>query len=162
MGGYRPTAPQALARPFGIEQFTRSARAEARAVSAALLGMAGGRFVVCLIPAPTAFYPVWFCLFVELIAAGLLVGVGWAQLRIPEPTLDIDPRCSMCTKHGASQAERRPAHPPIAQLTQAGTATHSDVGPVQVNSATQRATGAASGADGKQDLRPQTRISRNV
>lgn len=108
MGGYGLVAPAALVRPFGIELPSSSARTEVRAVyggfgvavvavlvlaaldlggiragaatavAAALLGMAGGRLAARVIEAPTAFYPVWFYLWVELIIAGLLLGAAWA------------------------------------------------------------------------------------
>lgn len=108
MGVYGLVAPAALVRPFRIALDGADARAEVRAVyggfgvaiavvlavagldlggirvgavtavAAALLGMAGGRLAARVAEAPRAFYPVWFYLCVELLAAALLLLAVWA------------------------------------------------------------------------------------
>ena len=104
MGGYGLAAPAALIRPFGISLDRPEARAEVRAVyggfgvavagvlayalarpelrsgivlavAVALIGMAFGRIVSALVGDRTTFYPNWFYLLVELVAAGALLFV---------------------------------------------------------------------------------------
>lgn len=95
-------APARLVRPFGVEVVTAEGRTEVRAVyggfgvaiagllvvafldgdgirqgavvavAVALAGMAAGRLVGRVFDRPSAFYPIWFYFWVELIAAGLL------------------------------------------------------------------------------------------
>ena len=48
------------------------------AVSAALLGMAGGRLASRLTEPPRSFYPSWFYFWLEIIGGGLLLLAAWA------------------------------------------------------------------------------------
>ena len=102
MGLLGLVAPAGLVRPFGIGVGSAEARTEVRAVyggfgvaiaallvvafvdgdgiregavvavAVALVGMAAGRLVGRVFDRPSAFYPIWFYFWVELIAAGLL------------------------------------------------------------------------------------------
>ena len=102
MGVYALAAPDALVRPFGTTLGGAASRSEVRAVyggfglaiagvlayaavqvdvragilitvAAALAGMAFGRLVSAVVDKRTAFYPNWFYLIVEVVAAGALV-----------------------------------------------------------------------------------------
>jgi hypothetical protein len=98
-------APTAVVRPFGVALSNSDAPAEVRAVyggfgvaiavllgaaavdvdglrpgavwavAVALAGMAFGRLVARLVERPTAFYPVWFYFWVEVVVAAVLVGL---------------------------------------------------------------------------------------
>jgi hypothetical protein len=102
MGLLGLVAPARLVRPFGIEVAGAEGRTEVRAVyggfgvaiagllvaafldadgirrgavvavAVALAGMAAGRLVGRVVDRPSAFYPIWFYFWVELVAAGLL------------------------------------------------------------------------------------------
>lgn len=106
MGVYALAAPAALLKPFGMVPEQATARAEVRAVyggfgvaiaavlgyaavapapvragvlitvGAALAGMAFGRIVSGVMDGRTPFYPNWFYLLVEAIAAGALFWVA--------------------------------------------------------------------------------------
>ncbi|MFI5715676.1 DUF4345 family protein [Nocardia sp. NPDC051750] len=106
MGVYALTAPARLTRPFGIAVTTAAGRSEVRAVyggfglavsgvlcwaaaasddlrrgavvavAAALAGMAAGRVVSRLLDTSSAFYPVWFYFWVEVVAAAALLAVN--------------------------------------------------------------------------------------
>jgi hypothetical protein len=103
IGMFGLVAPTALVRPFRMELPVPEARTEVRAVyggfgvavaallvaaaldvggirrgavvavAVALAGMALGRLVGRLVDRPTAFYPIWFYFWVELVAAAVLL-----------------------------------------------------------------------------------------
>ncbi|HWD82063.1 MAG TPA: DUF4345 domain-containing protein [Kribbella sp.] len=101
MGLYGLVAPGALVRPFGIEVGGANGRGEVRAVyggfgvavaallvvaafddrirrgaviavAVALVGMAAGRLVGCLVDRPRGFYPNWFYFGVEVLLGAVL------------------------------------------------------------------------------------------
>lgn len=105
MGIYALARPAAMIRPFGIALPVPESRAEVRAVyggfglaiagmlalaaindglragilltvAAALGGMAFGRLVSGVIDMPKSFYPNWFYLIVEVVAAAALLWVA--------------------------------------------------------------------------------------
>lgn len=105
MGCYALAVPDAIIRPFGITLGSAAARSEVRAVyggfglaiagvlgyavvvdgavrtgimitvGAALAGMAFGRLVSAVLDERTAFYPNWFYLLVEAVAAAALFAI---------------------------------------------------------------------------------------
>lgn len=106
MGLFALARPAALIRPFGITLPIPESRAEVRAVyggfglaiaamlvlaatghpardgilitvAAALGGMAFGRLVSGVVDRPKAFYPNWFYLVVEILAAVALLWAAW-------------------------------------------------------------------------------------
>ncbi|MEU1984846.1 DUF4345 domain-containing protein [Nocardia sp. NPDC019395] len=106
MGVYALAAPARLIRPFGITVTTATGRSEVRAVyggfglavsgllcwsaaasddlhrgtvlaiATALAGMAAGRAISRLLDTPSAFYPVWFYFWVEVVAAAALLAAN--------------------------------------------------------------------------------------
>ena len=108
MGVFALARPAAMIRPFGINLPIPESRAEVRAVyggfglaiagvlalaardaalrdgilitvAAALGGMAFGRLVSGVVDRPRAFYPNWFYLLVEVVAAAALLWAALAQ-----------------------------------------------------------------------------------
>jgi Domain of unknown function (DUF4345) len=106
MGVFGLAGPRALIAPFGIALDSGEARTEVRAVyggfgvamagllayaaaadggnrtgivltvAGALAGMALGRLVARAVDRPSAFYPVWFYFWVELVGATVLVAAA--------------------------------------------------------------------------------------